>query len=234
MNPPGVISSGVGVYRHRSYDNLQNGKLPCRRNMNLLRLSTSYDQIQLHPTIVSSNIPSRFEYFSPQNKLNHQSIMIGEYPFHKNRAVTRRNYTNDVFYSKFLKSESNLMNNNVGEGGFEENVDEERQRLNQISPINEQKTSDDVLSLVLSDLKSEFDPMINNKNNNSISSSNNYNNNSGINGGGGGRLLRTQKHYHSSPTKFTTTRKPKRYSSVYEYSYKNDLNSIHEDSASDT
>lgn len=95
--------SATGIYRHRSYDNLQNGKSlsPAYRLTRNLQLphSPSFDRNSplplLHKTVLNNNtnlvpVPSEFKFFSPQRR-NRSDSHLPRYPYHKNRAVPRQN-----------------------------------------------------------------------------------------------------------------------------------------------
>lgn len=111
-----------GVYRQRSYDNLQNGKSPFHRSsIKSLHLPPTYanqhgyqddkkfsfnvqkfvpmnihrytPSPQHHP---AQAIPSNFKYVSPQSQYqsnsNYDSNSLPRYPYHKNRPLQSNNY----------------------------------------------------------------------------------------------------------------------------------------------
>lgn len=116
----GNLSHMQGVYRQRSYDNLQNGKSPFHRNsVRSLHLppSASYGMSNYNSTNFYNNnnvlgkrlslnnqhhqnsvaIPSNFKFVSPQSSSNENfdSNSLPRYPYHKNRAVRNIHHSND-------------------------------------------------------------------------------------------------------------------------------------------
>lgn len=102
------ISHMQGVYRQRSYDNLQNGKSPFHRNsIRSLHLPPSnsyvmsnynYNTLGKRLSLNDKNymdyhqnaaIPSNFKYVSPQSSTTEHfdSNSLPRYPYHNNRAV---------------------------------------------------------------------------------------------------------------------------------------------------
>lgn len=96
---PNLINSGI--YRQRSYDNLQNGKsppLPIRpttfyrnrsRSASDYTVGLSFVHETLSNQISNVPVPTHFKYFSPQRKCSEPNI-VPRYPYHKNRAVPRQ------------------------------------------------------------------------------------------------------------------------------------------------
>jgi hypothetical protein len=105
-----------GIYRQRSYDNLQNGKSPFHRNsVRSLHLpSSTYNMSfgnnnqnldalhkrfslsgmpRMSPNSIENHaIPSNFKFVSPQTKYetcieSYDSNSLPRYPYHKNRAI---------------------------------------------------------------------------------------------------------------------------------------------------
>lgn len=93
-----------GVYRQRSYDNLQNGKFPFNRSsIKSLHLPPTYANQKFGPIGVHRGynrsplhhpgqaIPSNFKYVSPQSQyqanVDFDSNSLPRYPYHKNRAL---------------------------------------------------------------------------------------------------------------------------------------------------
>lgn len=95
---PNLINSGI--YRQRSYDNLQNGKSPVpirpttfyrnrSRSASDYTVGLSFVHETLSNQISNVPVPTHFKYFSPQRKCSDPNIMP-RYPYHKNRAVPRQ------------------------------------------------------------------------------------------------------------------------------------------------
>lgn len=95
---PNLINAGI--YRQRSYDNLQNGKSPVpirpttfyrnrSRSASDYTVGLSFVHETLTNQISNVPVPTHFKYFSPQRKCSDPNIMP-RYPYHKNRAVPRQ------------------------------------------------------------------------------------------------------------------------------------------------
>lgn len=213
-NPPHSIE----MYRQRSYDNLHNGKSPCH-NIHHMRLSYSYEQIQipsLHRSLNNSDanssiIPRNFKIHTPQAKYK---------PSISNPSASSQTHdNNNLIHYPFHKNRAILRKsaNDI----FYNNYMSPHTHINDNRIYFDMKnggstSSDNILgsSSVLRDSTSssdtEIDPMI-----------------------------RTCENYRHSKRQMqlyemTQAKRKERYSNVYEYSYKQNLNSIYEDSGSDS
>lgn len=122
--------------------------------------SSSYDHILSLPSIHHQNlqIPANYKYFSPQtyNKSQQQLRNINtlpRYPFHKNRAVSRTNQTNQIFYKNNIPTNNSTATATIRNSKFY--LD-----LRSTSSLD-QTISSSVLKVVDNN-SSEFDPMLTN------------------------------------------------------------------------
>lgn len=163
------------------------------------------------PSIHHQNlqIPANYKYFSPQtyNKSQKQQQLssstsnntLPRYPFHKNRAISRTNQTNQIFYKNYIPTSNSTAT-----------IRNSKFYLDLRSTSSDQSISS-VMKEVENNTSTEFDPMLANHLN-----------------------YRTSKR-NLQQTNSIPYRNKQRYSNFYEYnSYNKDLNSISEDSGSDT
>lgn len=232
-----------GIYRQRSYDNLQNGKSPTyslsSRFANIPHTSCDHtvvdalqpqhqhlqqqhlllqQQLQQQTSALAGNdgtpvpVPTQFKYFSPQQrKYNDKQRNASHlrYPYHKNRAVSRRH----------LPSLSSTSNEDVRMCVDMNSPTQQQQnvyRYHRTPQRHPRQRQASALSL-LKDLdfidSCEDDPMLKNHN-----------------------QFRVTKHQYSSCDRSadrSPLKKKQRYSNIYDYSFNLSLNSIHEDSTSD-
>lgn len=209
----------IEMYRQRSYDNLHNGKSPCH-NIHHMRLSYSYEQIQipsLHRSINNSDvnnslIPKNFKYHTPQSKYKIPSTLS---PSSSASSSTQHDNNNLIHYpfhknrAIFRKSANDIFYNNYMSPHT--HVSDNRIYFDlKNSSSSENILSNAALRDSTSSSDTEIDPMIRN--------CENYRNSK-----------RQMQLYELNQSK-----RKERYSNVYEYSYKQNLNSIYEDSGSDS
>lgn len=211
-----------GIYRQRSYDNLQNGKSPINRLNRLVHMPrTSCDHLDLNyaqqsspidqqscsdqsvvigqannPVNETTPVPTNFKYFSPQQRRynEHAAAQISRYPYHRNRAVPRR-YSQSYDYRHQRRGDRDFSSNN--------------NEMHIANPLNSFSLLGD-LDFIDS---TEDDPMINDHNKFRVTKRN------------------TNNSYYANDR--SPARKKQRYSNIYDYSLKHGLKSIHEDSTSD-